>query len=95
MAVPEPFFIESFAGMTRFAITIFLAAAELIVMPTISAQRPPSDKPNVILIMADDQGYGDLGCTGNPIIRTPNIDQLASEASGLRNSPTKAAGRSR
>ncbi|MGI9471689.1 MAG: arylsulfatase [Rubripirellula sp.] len=33
--------------------------------------------------MSDDQGYGDLGCTGNPIIKTPHIDQLASESSGL------------
>ncbi|PAY18863.1 arylsulfatase [Rhodopirellula sp. SM50] len=41
-------------------------------------------RPNVILIMSDDQGYGDLGCTGNPIIKTPNIDKLASESSGLR-----------
>ncbi|MCS7469946.1 sulfatase-like hydrolase/transferase [Stieleria sp. ICT_E10.1] len=41
-------------------------------------------RPNVILIMSDDQGYGDLGCTGNPIIKTPDIDKLASESSGLR-----------
>ena len=39
--------------------------------------------PNVVIVISDDQGYGDLGCTGNPIIKTPNIDQLASESSGL------------
>ncbi|MCO8123486.1 arylsulfatase [Stieleria sp. TO1_6] len=39
--------------------------------------------PNVVFVISDDQGYGDLGCTGNPIAKTPNIDQLASESSGL------------
>ncbi|WP_231603692.1 arylsulfatase [Neorhodopirellula pilleata] len=39
--------------------------------------------PNVVIVISDDQGYGDLGCTGNPIIKTPNIDELASESSGL------------
>lgn len=38
---------------------------------------------NVVFVITDDQGYGDLACTGNPIIRTPHIDQLASESSGL------------
>ena len=39
--------------------------------------------PNVVFIITDDQGYGDLGYTGNPIIKTPNIDKLASESSAL------------
>ena len=37
-------------------------------------------RPNVVIVITDDQGYGDLGCTGNPIIQTPAIDQLASES---------------
>ncbi|XP_066475278.1 arylsulfatase H-like [Tiliqua scincoides] len=36
-------------------------------------------RPNILLMMADDLGYGDLGCFGNDTIRTPNIDQLAKE----------------
>ncbi len=38
------------------------------------------DHPNVILILTDDQGYGDLGITGNPHAKTPVIDQLATES---------------
>uniref|UniRef100_UPI0023DD412B arylsulfatase F-like n=1 Tax=Callithrix jacchus TaxID=9483 RepID=UPI0023DD412B len=37
------------------------------------------DKPNIVLIMADDLGIGDLGCYGNDTIRTPHIDRLARE----------------
>ncbi len=42
----------------------------------------PLNKPNIILILIDDLGYGDLGCYGNITIRTPNIDLLADE--GMR-----------
>ena len=41
-----------------------------------------ADKPNIIYIMCDDMGYGDLGCYGQPYISTPNIDRMASE--GMR-----------
>ena len=43
-------------------------------------QKP--SKPNIIYIMCDDMGYGDLGCYGQPFIETPHIDQLATE--GMR-----------
>ena len=36
-------------------------------------------RPNIIYIMCDDMGYGDLGCYGQPYIHTPNIDRMASE----------------
>jgi arylsulfatase A len=43
------------------------------------AARPAVRPPNIIVIMADDQGYGDLGSYGHPTIRTPNIDRMAAE----------------
>lgn len=58
----------------------------------------PTTKPNVILIMTDDQGIGDFGFTGNPYIKTPNIDKLASQSLNLTNfyvspvcAPTRAS----
>jgi arylsulfatase A-like enzyme len=55
-------------------------------------------QPNIILVMTDDQGYGDLGMHNNPILQTPNIDQLAQQSQRLTNfhvdptcSPTRAA----
>ncbi len=47
------------------------------------AQRPPAPRrPSIILILADNTGYGDLGCYGQTRIKTPNLDKLASE--GIR-----------
>ncbi|MCC9607971.1 arylsulfatase [Blastopirellula sp. JC732] len=46
-----------------------------------AAEKTP-DRPNVIFLLADDLGYGDLGCFGQKLIKTPHIDQLAAE--GMR-----------
>lgn len=51
------------------------ATAPLAVLPIFAQTR----KPNIILIVADDLGYGDLGCFGSKHIRTPHIDKLAAE----------------
>lgn len=46
---------------------------------------PNERPPNVIIVITDDQGYGDLGHTGNPIIKTPAIDKFSKEAVNLTN----------
>src|SRR3954447_13202517 len=52
-------------------------------------QRPP----NIVFVLTDDQGYGDLACLGNPIVKTPNLDHLYSQSLRLSDfhvSPTCA-----
>ncbi|NDH94709.1 MAG: N-acetylgalactosamine-4-sulfatase, partial [Planctomycetia bacterium] len=63
-----------------------------------SGQVAAAERPNIVVVIADDQGYGDLGHTGNPIIQTPHIDALAAESTSLTDyhvaptcSPTRAA----
>jgi len=54
-------------------------------------------RPNVILVLTDDQGYGDLSCLGNPILKTPHLDKLHSQSARFTNfhvDPTCAPTRS-
>ena len=71
--------------------TLLLSACGL------TASAAPTARPNVVLVMTDDQGYGDLGCHGNPVIKTPHLDALHARAVRFTNfhvSPTCAPTRS-
>jgi arylsulfatase A-like enzyme len=65
--------------MTRRSLLQLTAAAPL------AAWAQPSRRPNVVLIVADDLGYGDLGCFGNREVETPHIDRIASEGTRFTN----------
>lgn len=75
--------------MLRFVLlSLALAAAPLFA----------ADQPNVIIVITDDQGYGDLSCHGNPVLKTPNLDALHAESVRLTDyhvsptcAPTRAA----
>jgi arylsulfatase len=45
-----------------------------------NAGQAPAGKPNVIVVLLDDVGYGDFSCHGNPVLKTPNIDKLHGES---------------
>lgn len=79
----------------RTFITASLLAGQLSAVPAETA----GGKPNIVLILADDLGYGSLGCYGNSKVKTPNIDGLAAgglrltdfHSNGAMCSPTRAA----
>lgn len=69
-----------------------------LVFSTALAAEPPEKRPNVLVIISDDQGYGDFGFTGNSLVQTPQLDRLAGESARYDNfvvapacSPSRAA----
>src|SRR5687768_8277756 len=57
-----------------------LIALTILCLTTPIQAQAPARKPNVILVITDDQGYGDLSCHGNPVLKTPHLDKLHAES---------------
>lgn len=75
-----------------------LTAWSIVLCALVAGAAWADERPNVVLIITDDQGYGDLGAHGNAMIRTPRLDRLAAESVQLANfhvspvcSPTRAS----
>lgn len=81
----------------KIAIPIILCSL-LSFVERVRSYGSESTPPNIILVMTDDQGYGDLGCHGHPFLKTPNIDRLYSQGTRFTDfhvsptcAPTRAA----
>src|SRR5215218_3036746 len=70
----------------RSILVYFVFFVSVLIFSVLTAARyakaASTEHPNIVLIMADDLGYGELGCYGQKIIKTPRIDELARD--GLR-----------
>jgi arylsulfatase A-like enzyme len=76
----------------------FLVLSLFLLPPALTAGELAGKKPNIIFIITDDQGYGDLSCHGNPILKTPHIDKLHGRSARFTDfhvsptcAPTRAA----
>ena len=56
--------------------TLFLVAACVIALPTAASAQEPTRRPNILILLSDDQRPDTIGALGNPAIRTPNLDRL-------------------
>lgn len=82
-----------------FLFLTFVLMINLLTSCTTEPKSEPNKKPNIIVIFADDMGYGDVGIYGHPTIKTPNIDRMAVEGQKWTNyyvasslcSPSRAA----
>jgi arylsulfatase A-like enzyme len=67
------------SGNIAFKYILIGLSSILLITGTAQGQKKKQDSPNIIYIMADDLGYGDLGCYGQKTLRTPHLDSMAKE----------------
>src|SRR5688572_24827798 len=60
--------------------TLLMALVALTLIWTVASAADSPKPPNIVLVMTDDQGYGDLSFTGNPILKTPHLDAFAQQS---------------
>jgi uncharacterized sulfatase len=60
-------------------LVLMISGLIMLAVPGVARPEDATSRPNLIYIMVDDLGYGDLGCFGQKVIKTPNLDRLASE----------------
>src|SRR5687767_15987795 len=63
--------------MTRLLFALGILAAVPLAAP--AAGPLAGKKPNIVFVLTDDQGYGDVSAHGNPVLKTPNLDRLHAE----------------
>ena len=64
---------------SRPALVCHFARVAFCLLASLVTAAEPARPPNIVFIITDDQGYGDLSCHGNPILKTPNLDRLHNE----------------
>jgi len=67
---------------TEYPLRMRVALVSIILLACLGTQAMAA-KPNIVIIYADDLGYGDLGCFGHPTIKTPHLDRMATEGARL------------
>jgi len=73
--------------MTRIRLVLACLVLSPLTALLAAGASTPADRPNVVIILADDLGYGDPGCDGHAQSKTPNIDRLPPQRPRIKREP--------